>query len=105
MPAPERWLQRIRDAAFVVTNSYHCVLFCLLFHTPFAAVPVTGPIAPMNARVLELLDRCGLRDRWLDGSDKLLAARNFDSVNWEEVDRVRADLRQTAFNYMTALGV
>ncbi len=105
MPAPEKWLQRIRDAAFVVTNSYHCVLFCLQFHTPFAAVPVTGPLAPMNARVLELLDRCGLRDRWVDGSGTLSAARNFDSINWEEADRMRAALRQTAFNYMTALGV
>lgn len=63
LPSPEGWLRRIRDASFVVTNSFHCLVFCLIYHTPFAAVLIEGPIGSMNSRIVEMLAPCGLGGR------------------------------------------
>lgn len=82
----ENWLAGIRDAKFVVANSFHCIMMCLKLHTPFAAVAESGTKAGMNDRIFTLLDRFGL-------SDLIVADENADfegivskKIDWEAVD-------------------
>jgi len=51
LPCPERFVRLIRDAEFVVTDSYHGTVFSLLFGTPVA------PVMPHKnrARIEEML--------------------------------------------------
>ena len=93
----ETWLGMIKSSQFVVTNSYHGMIFSILFHKPFIAVLVKGRKVGMNDRILTLLDNIGLSDRILDGFDEEkieeVIARKID---WTIVENRIKTLRENA---------
>lgn len=92
------WLARIRDARLVVTNSYHCVLFSIIFHTPFIALRVeTGG---MNDRLATLLGALGIPNRIAQEADsETLSHLLNESIDWPSVDAAveRARVDSVAF--------
>lgn len=60
VPAPEEWLGLIRNAAYVITNSYHCCLFSLIFGKPFDRIPQRGFTHSQNDRFDTLIQHWGL---------------------------------------------
>ena len=57
------WVRAIHDAEYVITDSFHGVVFSILFSRPFYYV-VTTPTAKQRLSRLEtLLESLGLRDR------------------------------------------
>lgn len=38
---------------------------CLIYHTPFATILIEGDISSMNSRILDLLEKVGLKERAL----------------------------------------
>ncbi len=96
----ENWLAGLRDAKFVVTNSFHCVMMCLKLHTPFAAVVESGTKAGMNDRLFTLLEHFEL-------TDLIVADKNADfnsviskSIDWEEVDKLMNTYAQSLMDYL-----
>lgn len=83
--SPDQWLSCIDEANFVVTNSFHALVFCLIFHTPFAVISVKGDKSTMNTRVTELLDRVSLKERLLSSGMVDLALLS-QKINWDKVD-------------------
>lgn len=66
-PAPEDFLAMVRDSAFVITQSFHGIVFSILLNRPFVFVRQSGPSkGDENKRQVELLTRLGLLDRMLD---------------------------------------
>lgn len=65
--SPEAWLDGIRKSDVVVTNSYHAMLFAILFHRPFCVLTVHGKFSEMNARFHSVAKRLGLEDRIIGG--------------------------------------
>lgn len=57
---PAEWLALFRDAEYIVTDSYHGVVFSLLFEKKFLVV---ADGQHKNQRVISLLHRLGLEDR------------------------------------------
>ena len=93
------WLNAIRGADFVFTNSFHVVAFCLLFHTPFVALPVSGGLAGMNDRLATLLGLCGLGDRLIFDSEA--DARIMDqNIVWSEVDSALDSSRLRSIRFL-----
>lgn len=60
VPTPEEWLGLIRNAAYVITNSYHCCLFSLIFGKPFDRIPQRGFTHSQNDRFETLIRQWGL---------------------------------------------
>lgn len=60
-PTIPQWLGYIRDSSFVITNSFHGVVFCLLFKKRFAVIPLKNTGA--NDRIETLLDELELSSR------------------------------------------
>ncbi|MDO4319835.1 MAG: polysaccharide pyruvyl transferase family protein [Bacteroidales bacterium] len=58
--SPDRWIAAIRDAAFVVTDSFHGTVFSIIFGKPFA---VMANDSRGNSRIESLLGALGLTDR------------------------------------------
>lgn len=80
------WLGTIASAGFVLTNSYHAVVFCVLFQVPFLVVPVGGGLAGMNDRMTTLLSNLGLQNRMLDdGEAECAAERAAAPIEWRSV--------------------
>jgi hypothetical protein len=62
------WLAGIRDARFVVTDSYHCVCFCILFEKQFICVPNQNRGV---TRIVSLLNILGLSERLYASLDEI----------------------------------
>ncbi len=63
--SPFDFVRLIRDAEFVVSNSFHATAFSLIFHREFCVVNRTEAI---NERMLSLLEQYGLQDRLVTSS-------------------------------------
>jgi hypothetical protein len=105
LPAPPGWLGSIRDASFMITNSFHGVVFCLIFHVPFLAVLISGPTGSMNSRIVELLEGVSLLHRIVSPGDEVPMALYDDSIDWNRVDAGMEALRDSSIEFLMKQGI
>ena len=86
LPSPENWLKMIHDASYVVTNSFHGVVYCIIFRTSFIAISIGGIISTMNSRIRDLLEEIGLSNRFCSPNQKIEISELFKPINWDEVE-------------------
>lgn len=88
LPSVETWLSYFLTADFVLTDSFHGMVFSILFKKPFY---VMGNKKRGLARFTSLLEMLGLEDRLiLNLSESVKLERNID---WNHVSRVLSDYR------------
>lgn len=87
LPPPEAWLSMIRDAKFVVTNSFHCTVFCLIFHIPFLNVMLDEAIGSMNSRLADVLKPIGLAGRMIPPGQSVPDGIWSTEIAWATVDQ------------------
>ena len=92
-PSPEEWLGYYKHAGAIVTNTFHGTLFSIIFERPFLCMLQNGNSSRQNCRILSLLSSLGLQDRILDPSDSI-AAKMHAPIDWAEVKRIIANMRQ-----------
>lgn len=54
------WVELLANAEMVITNSFHCTVFSLIYHRKVVIVPLVGGYERMNTRINELLENAGL---------------------------------------------
>lgn len=100
---PSQWVDGIRRSSFVLTNSFHGMVFSVIFRRPFLAIPLRGKYAIMNERVLSLAERLGLQERVLSGTDaRGVIALAEKPVDWDAVAQRLRDWQQEAHDFITA---
>lgn len=89
----EDWFAEFRDADYVVTDSFHGMVFSIIFNKPFSIVmnPSGG-----NDRYLSLLSQLGLMERIV--SDELQPA--FSAIDWSDVNHRLTELRKASFEFL-----
>lgn len=93
------WLQSISQSRVVFTNSFHGTLFAIINHTPFVTYMLGGDSAPMNDRIISILQRFELLDRLYDGScslDEIISR----PINWERVDELKQNFTNDSKKYL-----
>lgn len=101
---PTEFLQLIRNASYVCTDSFHAMVFSLQFHRPFTAFARfrKSDARNQNSRILHLLHTVGMQNR-------LMVKHNWLNITNSEpdfsyADQVLNDLRQKSIDYLvTAL--
>lgn len=100
-PDPAEWVALVKNARFVVTNSFHGTVFSLLFKKPFIVAGLTGDKAAANARAIHLLRAVGLEDRFAPSfSAQNTQALMAQEIDWAAVDQRLADLRQAGNEFL-----
>ncbi len=99
-PSPGEWLRLISETELLITNSFHGVVFALIFHRPFIVLHVSGSAAPMNNRITGLLDRLGLAHRIVDHTASIDPGFAFAPVDWSHVDAQLAAERDQALAFL-----
>lgn len=79
---PAEFAGYIRNAACVVTNSFHGTAFSILFQKPF----LVFSHGRLNARIEDLLEKLGLSRRTAEGTALPEAGRIWEEINWNQVD-------------------
>lgn len=96
------WLNNILNAEYVVTDSYHCFVFCLLFHKKFLLLKNTSSLSSMNERFVSLLERIGLTERLINACEKFANLKEIiDSpIDWCIVDVEIKKMREFSINWL-----
>jgi hypothetical protein len=76
------WLYLIDKAEYVITNSYHCSIFSLLFQKQFGLIPLTGKLVGMNSRFNALFELFLINERFIDTAFNVLD----ETINWDAID-------------------
>ena len=89
----EDWFAEFRDADYVVTDSFHGMVFSIIFNKPFSVVmnPSGG-----NERYISLLSHLGLMERIVKG--ETLSSNSI--INWQEVNLKLTDLKKTSLLFL-----
>ena len=95
---PAEFVRLFRDAAFVLTNSFHGTAFSVLFQRPFFTAVAPGEQAePEKSRSYHLLQRLGLTDRVVGlGHTAALDA----SIDWQNVRDCLRKEREISLSYL-----
>lgn len=83
IPSPEKWLQLLHDAEYVVTNSFHATAFSTMFHKKFFTVVNGQKDGGINIRMYDFLKSMGLEDRLHNAVP--------DNIDTSEIDFTYAD--------------
>lgn len=96
-PKPLKWLAMLRDAEYVVTNSFHGTLFAILFHKKFFSVVQGDRSVRSNIRLYELLENMGLGSRLYSSVPKTI---DLNAVDFTEADQKIAAFRAKSLTYL-----
>lgn len=98
-----QWLTYLKDSELVITDSFHCTVFSLIFHKKFIVIANKGR---GMARLESLLLMVNLEERFIKDID----SRNMDEIikkeiDYEEVDKRIEKERKKSFDFLKkALG-
>lgn len=98
-----QWLTYLKDAELVITDSFHCTVFSILFNKKFVVVanPTRG-----TARLENLLGIVGLRNRFFTDIKDVLKSGILDkTIDYIEVEKKLNVHREYSMNFLKkALG-
>ena len=98
LPPVEEWLNGIRNAKFVVTDSFHGTVFSILFHTPFC---VLGNKRRGATRIKSILGMFGLESRFVDSSEQNVIESVVNAeIDWQKVDSILAEKREMSLTLL-----
>lgn len=95
----EEWLNNIATSQYVITSSFHGVIFSVIFHTPFLFIPLRGQFSSGNNRVSSILSQLGLIERYLNENDEI-EKKLYQPINWVEVDKKLEILRKASTEWL-----
>ena len=85
-PSIEEWIAYINQCDIVVTDSFHCTLFCILLQKNFVTIRRHNG-ERMSNRLTSLLNRLNLIERYVDASPEIVESLFHISINWEYVNK------------------
>jgi len=93
------WLFYIDNSSYVMTTSFHGVVFCIKMHKPFLVILLTNRYAKGNDRIISLLEAIGLSER-IFNPNLQLKMQIEKPINWEMVDENVSKLQQKSFEFL-----
>lgn len=93
------WISLINDAKYVVTTSFHGVVFCIKLHKPFVAIPLANEYSKGNARLVSLLEYVGLPDR-IYSKESSIRDLLHSEISWNSVDSKMNELSQKGIDFL-----
>lgn len=96
---PGEFISLISNAALVCSDSFHCVVFSIIFKRPFVVFSRVGETYSMNSRLNTLLAKFGMESRW----DYQLREEDYLVCDYSGLDQRMAREQETFSAYMTEI--
>ncbi len=96
-PPIEQWLRGFIDADFVITDSFHGTIFCIIFNKPF--ITLANPDRGLS-RFTSLLQLFGLQERLLTRTT-LVTPDKLHPINWDRVNEIRESKKRDSLKYLS----
>jgi len=99
--SPFNWIKCISSTKFVITDSFHGTVFCMITNTPFITILWQGAGASRNDRLISLLKEFGLEYRAISSeveqSFKMILKRD---INWDAVNLKKNEIRKKGVTFL-----
>ena len=91
LQTPQKWLQQLYNAEYVVTNSFHATAFSVMFHKKFFTVVHGDGTKGINIRMNDFLSGLGLQNRLYSAAPERmdLTETEYASID-SKLDQMRA---------------
>lgn len=100
--SPEEFLGWIREATYVITDSFHVVAFSIVFRRVFKA-QLKSNMPELNSRITSLLGRVGLERQVISEED--LGSSTLPGTDYSNVEELLAAARRESLSFLEhALG-
>ena len=90
--SPDSWLNHYKYADYIVTNTFHGTVFCIIFKKQFCVLLQEGGAAKQNERLLSILEIFGLQDRILKHNQSIKDVMERE-IDWQYVESVKNEWR------------
>ena len=99
--SPTEFVGLVSKAKFVITDSFHCSVFSIMYHVPFMVLLrySTSDHMSTNSRIYSLLGQLGLDSRIYDQSRDIEDIVN-TNINFEEVEFLLAKKREESNRFI-----
>lgn len=105
-PSVEQWLGLYKNADCIFTNTYHGLLFCIIFRKQFLFFAQRGSSEAENERFVSLLSMLNLMDRVVSDVDRDTIKKKMEQViEYEKVYDVIRQARQNTDNFFSRYGI
>ena len=78
------WISLIDNAEYVITNSFHCGIFCTIFNKQYGIIPLAGNNSKMNTRMNSLFSRYHIESRYIRNHDFSILDRKYEKAGIQE---------------------
>lgn len=94
----EDWVRNIGESEFVLTRSFHGLVFSLLYEKPFAIIASKNN---RSTRILSLLEQLGMSERYFDSFQACTNAQPWRTpIDYSEVRKRIDSFRTESINYL-----
>ncbi|MCM1139933.1 MAG: polysaccharide pyruvyl transferase family protein [Muribaculum sp.] len=80
-PSPNEWIGLIDNAQYVITNSFHGMVFSIILRKKFLVLPIVGEWSRMNGRVYTTLRNLSITDKRIFKGDFDVIKKDVDFDN------------------------
>lgn len=92
---PIDFISLIANADYVITNSFHCSAFSIIFGREFYVVPRSHQ--KVNSRMADLLDALSIRKHMINSVELL---DNSENIEYTSVNKKLSSLRKVSYDYI-----
>lgn len=96
-PSPLNWINGFKNAKYVVTDSFHGVVFSIIFNVPFIAI---GNTERGLSRFTSLLSQFNLEDRLVKSKDEINNDLIFAKIDFEALNIKKNILKEDSLNFL-----
>lgn len=96
-PRVTEWVKGFDDAEFVITDSFHGTVFCIIFNKPFIAL---GNTKRGMSRFSSLLQMFDLEDRLVTEKDFDVDEKLNSKIDFERVNKILEEKKKEAFAFL-----
>jgi len=96
----KEWLNLIRNAKFIITDSFHCTVFCILFRRQFITLP---SIKGRSSRMTNLLTKLGILERYCSNTCNLSTNINIlytKKIDYDEIQLKLENIRKESKTFL-----
>ena len=99
---PAEFVDLIKNAAMVITDSFHGCVFSIIYHKKFWALKRHKDTEKesMNSRLYTLFGNLGLEERLLDDNQQLTKGELLKDIDYETVDAKLEILRKDSMDFL-----
>ncbi|WP_025761930.1 polysaccharide pyruvyl transferase family protein [Dyadobacter tibetensis] len=94
----EEWVRKIREASFVITDSFHCMVFAIIFNKPFVVLPAHPE---RIGRMLSLLKSLNLSDRFFYQKEDILSSNILSTdIDYNITNKLLKEMRKSSYEFL-----